>query len=84
MSPVNSLGGGDIGSDDGWLEDITPGAARAAALADEDPVKTIPMNSFVSQALNEAQSKGGQFFESVLTNMDQLVLSILKEDLSRG
>lgn len=72
-----------IGSDDGWLEDITPGAARAGALADEDPVQIIPMTSYVTQALNEAQSKGGQLLESVLNNMDQLVLNLLKEDLSR-
>lgn len=70
-SPAPSMGGMAALSDDGdWLEDTSPGASRLSALADGDPIVTVRLAPFVSEALNEAQARHGSAFEQAIGSME--------------
>lgn len=71
--------GGAISDDGDWLEDVSPGSARANALADLDPAVTTRMSAAVSSALNIAQGKAGP---ALLSSVDELVLDMLRADLA--
>ncbi|KAJ1028739.1 hypothetical protein NDA16_001904 [Ustilago loliicola] len=85
-SPISSMELGDVFFDDdnegdgGWLQDISPGAARAQRIAVADGTLTVAVNEHVRTVLSHAQvSYPG--FTRVLEAMDPLVVNMFQKDL---
>ncbi|SPC66771.1 related to Importin 11 [Ustilago sp. UG-2017b] len=86
MSPISSMDLGDVFFDDddegdgGWLQDISPGAARAQRVAMADGTLTVAVNEHVRTVLSHAQASYPGF-SRVLEAMDPLVVNMFQKDL---
>ena len=86
-SPIASMELGDVffddddeGGDGGWLQDISPGAARAQRVAVADGTLTVAVNEHVRSVLSHAQASYPGFTR-VLEAMDPLVVNMFQKDL---
>ncbi|SPO23007.1 related to Importin 11 [Ustilago trichophora] len=87
-SPIASMELGDVFFDDedgmegegGWLQDISPGAARAQRIAVADGTLTVELNVHVRGVLSHAQAIYPAFTR-VLESMDPLVVNMFQKDL---
>lgn len=85
-SPIASMElGADVFFDDdeeegGWLQDISPGAARAQRIAVADGTLTVLVNEHVRTVLSHAQASYPPFTR-VLESMDPLVVNMFQKDL---
>lgn len=84
-SPIASMDFADVFFDDdqedgGWLQDISPGAARAQTVASADGTLTIKLNEHVRSVLAHAQASYPSF-ERILHSMDPLILDMFQHDL---
>lgn len=66
---------GAFGDDDGgWLEDVSPGSARARALAEADWAVFLRLNVAVKEALEAAQATAPVLMQGIWQGMDSIVL----------
>ncbi|EST07512.1 Importin-beta, N-terminal domain protein [Kalmanozyma brasiliensis GHG001] len=82
-SPIASMELADVFFDDddegGWLQDVSPGAARAQRVAVADGTLTVEVGEHVRRVLAHAQTNPG--FSRVVETMDPLVLDMFQKDL---
>ncbi|PWZ00742.1 ARM repeat-containing protein [Testicularia cyperi] len=70
----------DDDGEDGWLQDVSPGAARAQRTAIADGTLTANIKHHLQSVLSHAQSTSPAF-NTALQSMDPLVLDLFLKDL---
>ncbi|EPQ26515.1 uncharacterized protein PFL1_05837 [Pseudozyma flocculosa PF-1] len=76
----DDLGGGSGG---GWLEDTSPGSARARHIALSDRALTVSLAAHLSEVLTRAQTQDATgSFAAVMQTIDPLVLDMFRSDLA--
>ncbi|GAK63367.1 ARM repeat-containing protein [Moesziomyces antarcticus] len=84
-SPIASMELADVffdDDDDGWIQDVSPGAARAQRTAVADGTLTAQVNKHVAGVLAHAHSSVPAV-ATALAQMDPLVLSMFQSDLNK-
>jgi hypothetical protein len=84
-SPIASMDIGaalfdDDDASEDWLQDVSPGAARAQRTALADSTLTIAVHSHIATVLSHAQSSSPAF-ATALHTMDPLVVDMFMKDL---
>lgn len=77
----DDLGEG-LDDDSGWLEDVSPGSARARHLSEADVGIKMKLHEAVKGALTTAQANAPGVMQSVWGVMDPMVLDLLNKELS--